>query len=519
MTQKPFKFRYASEIAGSFVVLALLLLLAGIVFAAHYQGWFEGTFTMKTKFTTDEGSYGLQEGSEIRVRNTVAGKVGKIMPTPDGGMELTFVIRKRFRPFVRKDSVANIKMKFGVAGDAFVEIMMGKGKVVQDGDVIVCKKDEKMDEMIETAKKTLNEVRETLVPMLDQVQGILKNVNGITAGIESGDGVAGSLINDKKMADDLKQTVIKLNGALSEAQGTFHETTRLIKGAQKSWLIRKYVEQDKKEDTVFPIFLSGGELAARVERYQGELDSARAANDSVTIVRNIQQLGLCLLAQGKHDEVAKLLDEARIEKGSASESAIRVYLLESALNNATGKLDAAVESAAAAIKLLDRHVEDDLCAQCHIALAGAYCDQHKLAETLTELKKVDSLLGKSTSSMKAISVDLMGHLLLMKGQPEQAAGKFDEETDILRNNGLFYGMAGALGMSGGAYEQAGKFAVAADRYFKSGRSLFFDGNIKEAQEALSRALPAADKANDKSLRAQIDLLNVQIAHGKKPGDV
>ncbi len=443
----------------------------------------------------------------------MAGKVGKIMPTPDGGMELTFVIQKRFMPFVRKDSVANIKMKFGVAGDAFVEIMMGKGKVVQDGDVIVCKKDEKMDEMIETAKKTLTEVRETLVPMLDQVQGILKHVNGITAGIESGDGVAGSLINDKKMADDLKQTVVKLNGALSEAQGTLHETTRLIKGAQKNWLIRRYVEQDKNEDMVVPSFLGSGELATRVERYRGELDTARAANDSVNIVRNIHQLGLCLIAQGRNDEVVQLLDEARIEKGAVAENAIRVCLLESELNRVTGKLDAAAVSAEAAIKLLNWHTEDDLCAQCRIALAAADCDLGRFDEALAELKKADSLLKKSTSMLMAKSIDLMGRVL-MKGEPQQAAGEFDNEADILRDNGAFYGMAGALRKAGEAYEHAGKFDTAADRYFKSGRSFFFDGYTKEATEALTCALSVADKAGDKSFRAQIELINAQSAHEK-----
>jgi tetratricopeptide (TPR) repeat protein len=510
MTQKPFKFRYASEIAGSFVLLALALLLAGVVFAAHYQGWFEGTFALRTKFTTEEGSYGLQEGSEIRVRNAVAGKVGKIMPTPDGGMELTFVIQNRFRPFIKKDSVANIKMKFGVAGDAFVEIMMGKGNVVQDGDIIVCKKDEKMDEMIETAKKMMNDVRETLVPMLDEVKGILKHVNGITGGIESGDGIAGSLINDKKMATDLKQTVVRLNSTLSEAQGTLHETTRLIKGAQKSWLIRKYVEQDRKEDIVVPVYLNSEEIASLVERYRGELDSAMVANESPSIVRNIHELGLCLIAQGKHDEAAELLEQARAEKGASTENAIRVSLLESELDRTTGKLDASVESARAAIKLLDRHAEDDLRARCHIALAAAYCDQRKPAEAIAELKEADSLLKKSTSSLKAMSMDLTGRVLMMKGQPEQAAGEFDKEAALLRDNGLFYGMACGLRKAGEAYEQAGKFPTAADRYFKSGRSFCFEGNAKEATETLNRALPAADKAGDKTMRAQIEFLNKQM---------
>ena len=54
---KPFKFRYASEIAGTFVALAVLLLVAGVFVAGKTQGWMEGTFTLKTTFETDEGSF------------------------------------------------------------------------------------------------------------------------------------------------------------------------------------------------------------------------------------------------------------------------------------------------------------------------------------------------------------------------------------------------------------------------------------------------------------------------------
>lgn len=38
--QQRFHFRYANELVGAFVLLALLLLVAGIFFTARSQGWF-----------------------------------------------------------------------------------------------------------------------------------------------------------------------------------------------------------------------------------------------------------------------------------------------------------------------------------------------------------------------------------------------------------------------------------------------------------------------------------------------
>jgi tetratricopeptide (TPR) repeat protein len=515
MIQKPFKFRYASEIAGAFVLLALALLLAGIFLAAHWQGWFEGRFTLRTQeLTSDEGSYGLQEGSEVRIRSTVAGKVAKIMPTGDGGIALTFEIRNRFKPFVRKDSVANVKMKFGVAGDAFVEIGMGKGSVVQDGDIIQCRKDEKMGEVMDIARKTLTDPRDVVLPMLEQTQAILKHVNRITGAIEEGDGVAGRLVNDKAMADEFNRVLGNLNGTLSEARSAFHETSRLIKGAQKHWLVRRYVEQDKPAETIVPSYLSGVEIADAVEQYTSELNNARAANDPDTLIRKACDLASCLLAQGKNKDAEDLLNEARTEKSVSNDSIVRIHVVESELALATGQPDAAIEPAKSALKSLTRSTEDELRAQCHLALSKAFCACGKVDEAMSELKETGSLLKKSNSSLKALSIELTGRTLMMKGQFEQAAGEFDMLSALLKNLDLLHGMAGSLRMSGEAYEQAGKFSAAADRYYESGRSFFYGGNSKEAVVSLAHALPAADKANDASLRSQIESLSRRIAAEK-----
>jgi hypothetical protein len=514
-THKQFKFRHASELAGTFVILSLLLLLAGIFFAAHYQGWFEGKFQLRTKFTTDQGSFGLQEGNEVRIRNTVAGKVGKIMPTADGGLETTFVIKKRFRPFVRKDSVAKVKMKFGVAGDAFIEIGMGKGAMVKDGDFIECKKDE---EIMEIAKKALGDLRSSVVPMLDEVQGILKHVNGITGSINEGEGIAGSLLNDKEFAGEMKSTVGHLNTVLVEARNTFHETTRLIKGAQKTWLLRKHIEtEDKQDDITVPWqYLSEADADVNKARYAAELEKARIADDSAGIVRNDCGLGMCLLAEHNYDELKSLLEEAAAEAGASGENAARVALLKAELTRVTGQALSAAETAESAAKLLDKSASDDLRAYSCLVAAAAYVEAGKAPEAESQLKKAEKYLKKASPALRAMAANLTGRALLLKGQLAPAALELDKESALLKEAELHFGMAQSIEQAGQVREKAGSPAIAADRYFRAGRSYFSAGNVSLATGALNRAMTAAKAAGDASLQTRIELLQNQIINKDKP---
>ena len=67
-----FKFRFVNEITGIFVMLALAALAAGVFFAGRAQGLFEPKFQLQALFTTDEGSFGLKRGAEVRIRDTAA---------------------------------------------------------------------------------------------------------------------------------------------------------------------------------------------------------------------------------------------------------------------------------------------------------------------------------------------------------------------------------------------------------------------------------------------------------------
>lgn len=314
-----YRFRYANEIAGGFVILCLGLLILGIYAAGHAQGWFQKKLTLNVAFEPDKGTYGLQEGAEVRILGTLAGWVGEIRPAEGRGMETSLIIHGKFGKFVRGDSVAMVKKKFEVAGDAYVDITLGSPSqpLMTSGDYIKCVQDEAL---IAAARKMLDDFRAAAVPMLDEIRGILAHVNGVTDQLEKKQGVAGKLIGDPQWAaevetilKDIRQTsaqlplmaaridgvmtnveamsvslkatsaglpaisegaagvvrdvhgvtggltgqVANIQAVLLQAESMLRETQVLVEGIQKHWLVRKYIEEPDRTSMMTPLPVAG----------------------------------------------------------------------------------------------------------------------------------------------------------------------------------------------------------------------------------------------------------------------
>jgi len=224
-----FKFRFVNEITGLFVLLAVALLAAGIFMAGNAQGIFEKKFTLNVVFTSQEGSFGLKKGSEIKILNTPAGFVGQVEPTPDGAITAVFVIKERYHGFIRAGSRALVKKTLVITGDSYVEITVGDrtGPVVPAGGSIECVKD---TEILEQASAMLEEIRAKAIPALDKLQLVLNELPGLT--IQAKQTLRqGEIL----MRDDLP-------GLTAQTQDTLRDTQILIRGLQRHWLLRKYIE-------------------------------------------------------------------------------------------------------------------------------------------------------------------------------------------------------------------------------------------------------------------------------------
>jgi phospholipid/cholesterol/gamma-HCH transport system substrate-binding protein len=215
-------------------------------------------------------------------------------------MEAEADIRRDFFRFVRADSSAVVKMKFGVAGDSFFEITRGQGKPLPEKNAsIVCK--EQYQSALEAAVEevrgqTLAVLKKTsagmdtwtvlgtnLITTQARLEQLIGRLNDIVAGVEQGKGTAGKLVTDPALADEAQNLLARANEVMGELQNvttnlniavkniqngttrlpeitgavadeakdlpglvrqtqvSMREIERLVEAMQRTWLLRKYV--------------------------------------------------------------------------------------------------------------------------------------------------------------------------------------------------------------------------------------------------------------------------------------
>ena len=294
---KKFKFRYVNEIVGGFVLLVVFLLLAGVLVAGHAQHWFEAMYEINLKFPP-EGSMELQKGGEVMLLGAKVGSVQDILVGDDGNISGTIRVRGPFMRFVKTDSIALVKKKLVVTGDAYIELTRGTGDALpREGGEIECVKDTEIMQMLEEALEELQKEAQKTVALVDaaiaeytalaagmndpdgNLQRLLANSNGLLEDLRKGQGLPAKVLNDPAMAKDVEdivaqvrdlmgkvnamaadlQTVVaklppmadtvagevdNLPVVVGDSQALMRETTTLLDGLQKHWFLRKYMESD-----------------------------------------------------------------------------------------------------------------------------------------------------------------------------------------------------------------------------------------------------------------------------------
>jgi phospholipid/cholesterol/gamma-HCH transport system substrate-binding protein len=242
-----FKFRHVNEITGIFVILVVVVLIAAIVWTGYRQRWFRGTVTLRIVLP-EAGAAGIRQGSEVYFLGTLVGTVSNVIVDVAGRMEAGTSIRSDFFRFVREDSSAVVKKKFGVAGDAYFEITRGQGQPLPKKDAsIICK------ELPGTMETAIEDVRSAVLPVVEKLSvglgtwttlgeklsagadawtrlgtnlgesgqlldQLIGRLDRIVAGVEQGKGTAGKLLTDPALADDLKTILDKGNVSMDQLE-------------------------------------------------------------------------------------------------------------------------------------------------------------------------------------------------------------------------------------------------------------------------------------------------------------
>jgi len=222
---KRYKFRYVNQVAGTFVLLGLILLVGAIVFASYAQRWFESVHEV-TVYLPEDGSFGLRKNSEIRLLGTVVGTVQEVRLPKEGRMQARITVRSDFARFVCDDSRAVIKRHLGLGGESYLEITRGTGAPLpREGGLLEGEADrhlaELLAEMVGQVRNevlpTFHEYRELARELRDPEGGLLQalaSLNRLTRNLEKGEGILGKLLSDPALAGRVEKIIKQCESSL-----------------------------------------------------------------------------------------------------------------------------------------------------------------------------------------------------------------------------------------------------------------------------------------------------------------
>jgi phospholipid/cholesterol/gamma-HCH transport system substrate-binding protein len=240
--------RYLNRAVGFFVIATAGLALAAFVQSGRIERWFNPLQPVKV-ILPQRGLHGLSAGAKVEILGTDAGEVEEIVIEPDQQIHARVLIRRDMRPFVRQDSTAFIRKRFGVAGDSYLDITRGTGQPMDwDYAVLDAQVDRSATDMLQ---RTLTDLRDEALPLLKQtrkavqtygtlgqqltdpqgeVQTTLRSITQVASKLRTKQGLAGRLINDPNLANETQALFKRLNRRLNELEPVLRD----LKGTAKN---------------------------------------------------------------------------------------------------------------------------------------------------------------------------------------------------------------------------------------------------------------------------------------------
>jgi len=248
---------------GIFVSAGLLILVVSLYTVGKNHSMFGKSFQLRAQFRNING---LMAGNNVRYSGIQAGTVSAIEMIDDTTIEVTMLIDKKMKSFIRTSAWASVGSE-GLMGNKVINISPGRlrSPEIADGALLNTKKTGDTDDMLEklsasndnlvvisenlkTALIKLNN-SDALWTILDDtglahnIKESLANVrvastrisefsaaiNSMAKDIEQGKGVAGVLLQDQKAATDMQNTITHISEITAEAGKLVSNTDSMVR--------------------------------------------------------------------------------------------------------------------------------------------------------------------------------------------------------------------------------------------------------------------------------------------------
>jgi phospholipid/cholesterol/gamma-HCH transport system substrate-binding protein len=272
-----FRIPHWDRYVGIFILLALLILTATLVFVARGQKWFEKRYQYTAIFAKVQG---LKPGTPVTISGMEVGSVKAFRLNPLGRVEVQMEVLETYKDYIRVDSAVTIATT--LLGGKTLEIRMGSPAQPPIGEGVTIKSQEPKeltdilkDIDLQTPLKKVDETLEnlrSLTAKLNSPEGdvfaILKNVQFLTTQLKEGEGTAGAILRDKKM---------------------YLEVTAAVESAKRSALqVESVTEKAAEVAKELPAIVN--QVNGRIQEIQGILDEVKKATAKLSpILENVNR--------------------------------------------------------------------------------------------------------------------------------------------------------------------------------------------------------------------------------------
>jgi phospholipid/cholesterol/gamma-HCH transport system substrate-binding protein len=260
------------------VLLAVALFLAAVLQAGLLRDWMRPTVTLRV-LLPEQGGAGLAVGGEMEVLGAQAGTVRRIVVDPSQRMYAEVQVDEQSKVFIRRDSAAVIRKRFGVAGAAYLDVTRGTGPELGWDFAVIEATTERAP--TETVSVILDELRDKIFPILDDLQRGARAMADTMERLERGEGAVGRLLSDDTLARQAE-------GAAADARAAAAGVKRIMEEARAAVAdLRGLVATISAPDGVPAMLRRTDQTLASLQRVSGDL--ARAAPTLPQTARNVQQ--------------------------------------------------------------------------------------------------------------------------------------------------------------------------------------------------------------------------------------
>ncbi|CAN5488092.1 hypothetical protein BH23BAC1_BH23BAC1_31880 [soil metagenome] len=272
-----------SVIVGIFVLIGIILFIAGVFILGGQQKRFESTITLYAVFD-DVG--GLRNGNNIWFSGVKIGTVRGISFHGEDQVQVAMRVEQDAQRYIRKNAKVRITSE-SLIGNRIIEISGGTTETpnVESGDRLETEMALNTDDMM----ATLQENNENLV-------SITRDFKELSARLVEGQGTVGALLTDSTMADNFREVVsdlqqvsantVRASGALSQFTTKLNQpdglATQLLTDTVVFQQLRTAAEQLQQTTST---------ASAITENLNEASSKLNSTDNSLGILLNDQQVG------------------------------------------------------------------------------------------------------------------------------------------------------------------------------------------------------------------------------------